>query len=70
MGHASFDWLHIYKGLLGIQPYDIIVGQIRLDWLFQHFYHVLLDTSPAVVGATAQAYILFQIGCSLFPNTY
>nr|CAD1839861.1 unnamed protein product [Ananas comosus var. bracteatus] len=51
-----------------VVPEDIRGGEIKIDWLYQQFHDIPLDAPEAIVRATARAYILFQIGCSLFPN--
>nr|CAD1837076.1 unnamed protein product [Ananas comosus var. bracteatus] len=60
--------LEICQELLGVVPDGIRAGQIRLDWIYQHFHHIHLDAPAGLVAATARVYMLYQIGCSLFPN--
>nr|CAD1830104.1 unnamed protein product [Ananas comosus var. bracteatus] len=65
---GSYQWAELCGLLLRVVPQDIRGGEIKIDWLYQHFHDIILDAPPAIVRATARAYILFEIGCSLFPN--
>ncbi|XP_020111291.1 protein MAIN-LIKE 1-like [Ananas comosus] len=67
-GTTQHPWIEICQELLGVVPDGIRAGQIRLDWIYQHFHHIHLDAPAGLVAATARAYMLYQIGCSLFPN--
>nr|CAD1839945.1 unnamed protein product [Ananas comosus var. bracteatus] len=67
-GGGSYQWAELCGLLLGVVPEDIRGGEIKIDWLYQQFHDIPLDAPEAIVRATARAYILFQIGCSLFPN--
>nr|CAD1837066.1 unnamed protein product [Ananas comosus var. bracteatus] len=42
-GTTVYPWQEICQTLLGAIPDDIRAGQIRLDWLYQHFHHIHLD---------------------------
>ncbi|XP_020081345.1 serine/threonine-protein phosphatase 7 long form homolog [Ananas comosus] len=68
IGTTVYPWPDICQALLGVVLDDIRAGQIRLDWIYQQFHHLHLDALVGLVAATARAYILYQIGCSLFPN--
>ncbi|XP_020081223.1 serine/threonine-protein phosphatase 7 long form homolog [Ananas comosus] len=54
IGRVSFDLLHTCELLLRIQPNNVIADQIRLEWLFQHFWHIPLDAPAAMVAASAR----------------
>ncbi|XP_020090298.1 uncharacterized protein LOC109711573 [Ananas comosus] len=67
-GTTVYPWSDICQALLGVVPDDIRAGQIRFDLIYQQFHHLHLDAPAGLVAATARAYILYQIGCSLFPD--
>ncbi|XP_020108555.1 protein MAIN-LIKE 1-like [Ananas comosus] len=45
-GTTLHPWSDICQALLGAVPDDIMAGQIRLDWLYQYYYHIQLDAPP------------------------
>nr|CAD1827441.1 unnamed protein product [Ananas comosus var. bracteatus] len=67
-GEASYHWPELCELLLGVVPEDIRGGEIKIDWLYHHFYDIALEAPLAIVRATTRVYILFEIGCSLLPN--
>ncbi|XP_073099005.1 uncharacterized protein [Elaeis guineensis] len=67
-GKTNYDWEQLCMELLGQAPDQVKGGCVKIDWLYQHFHATPIDAEQAQIEFAARAYIMYQIGCSLFPD--
>ena len=67
-GPANCNWEQLCTQLLGQEPPQIKGGSINIAWLHDTFKTLPEGANQSDVEYAARAYILYQIGCSLFPD--
>ncbi|CAL4919228.1 unnamed protein product [Urochloa decumbens] len=67
-GLTNCNWEQLCTQLLGQEPPQIKGGSINIAWLHDTFKTLPEGASQSDVEYAARAYILYQIGCSLFPD--
>lgn len=67
-GKTNYDWEQLCMELLGQAPDQVKGGCVKIDWLYQQFHAIPVDAEQAQIEYAARAYIMYQIGCSLFPD--
>ncbi|CAN6309217.1 unnamed protein product [Urochloa humidicola] len=67
-GPTNCNWEQLCAQLLGQEPPQIKGGSINIAWLLDTFKTLPEDANQSDVEYAARAYILYQIGCSLFPD--
>ncbi|XP_073006437.1 uncharacterized protein [Typha latifolia] len=66
--HTDCRWEQLCLELLGQEPPQIKGGSIGIAWLYDTFHTIPEGAGQAQVQYATRAYILYQIGCSLFPD--
>ncbi|XP_039828443.1 uncharacterized protein LOC120690004 isoform X3 [Panicum virgatum] len=67
-GPTNCNWEQLCTQLLGHDPPQIKGGSINIAWLHDTFKTLPDGANQSDVEYAARAYILYQIGCSLFPD--
>ncbi|XP_066384621.1 uncharacterized protein [Miscanthus floridulus] len=67
-GPTNCNWEQLCRQLLGQEPPQIKGGSINMAWLHDTFKTLPESANQADVEYAARAYILYQIGYSLFPD--
>ncbi|RLN19338.1 hypothetical protein C2845_PM02G06120 [Panicum miliaceum] len=67
-GPTNCNWEQLCTQLLGQEPPQIKGGSINIAWLHDTFKTLPEGANQSDVEYAARAYILYQIGCSLFPD--
>ncbi|KAF0888378.1 hypothetical protein E2562_014200, partial [Oryza meyeriana var. granulata] len=67
-GPTDSHWGQLCLELLGQEPPQIKGGSINITWLHETFKNFPEDASQSDIEYATRAYILYQIGCSLFPD--
>ncbi|XP_072979385.1 protein MAIN-LIKE 1 [Typha angustifolia] len=67
-GRTDYQWEELCMELLGQVPDRVKGGCIKIDWLYQQFHVISTGAGQDQTEYTARAYIMYQIGCSLFPD--
>ncbi|KAL6636866.1 hypothetical protein ACP70R_024438 [Stipagrostis hirtigluma subsp. patula] len=67
-GPTDCKWEQLCLQLLGQEPPQIKGGSINIAWLHDTFKNLPEGANQSDIEYAARAYILYQIGCSLFPD--
>ncbi|KAL6894011.1 hypothetical protein ACP4OV_008109 [Aristida adscensionis] len=67
-GPTDCRWEQLCLQLLGQEPPQIKGSSINIAWLHDTFKNLPEGANQSEIEYAAQAYILYQIGCSLFPD--
>ncbi|KAM0855383.1 hypothetical protein ACQ4PT_049807 [Festuca glaucescens] len=67
-GATGCRWEQLCLELLGQEPPQIKGGSINIAWLHDTFANLPDGASKLQIEHATRAYIMYQIGCSLFPD--
>lgn len=67
-GATGCRWEQLCLELLGQEPPQIKGGSINIAWLHDTFSNLPDGASKSEIEHSTRAYIMYQIGCSLFPD--
>ncbi|XP_062212493.1 uncharacterized protein LOC133913377 [Phragmites australis] len=67
-GPTDCNWERLCIQLLGQEPPQIKGGSINIAWLHDTFKNLPEGANQSDIEYATRAYILYQIGCSLFPD--
>uniref|UniRef100_A0ACD6A5E1 Uncharacterized protein n=1 Tax=Avena sativa TaxID=4498 RepID=A0ACD6A5E1_AVESA len=67
-GATGCRWEKLCLELLGQEPPQIKGGSINIAWLHDTFTNLPDGASKSEIEHATRAYIMYQIGCSLFPD--
>uniref|UniRef100_A0A8R7QJX4 Aminotransferase-like plant mobile domain-containing protein n=1 Tax=Triticum urartu TaxID=4572 RepID=A0A8R7QJX4_TRIUA len=67
-GATGCHWEQLCLELLGQEPPQIKGGSINIAWLYDTFSNLPERANQSEIEHATRAYIMYQIGCSLFPD--
>ncbi|KAM3260464.1 hypothetical protein ACQJBY_051620 [Aegilops geniculata] len=67
-GATGCHWEQLCLELLGQEPPQIKGGSINIAWLYDTFSNLPEGANQSEIEHATRAYIMYQIGCSLFPD--
>lgn len=67
-GATGCRWEQLCLELLGQEPPQIKGGSINIAWLYDTFRNLPEGANQLEIEHATRAYIMYQIGCSLFPD--
>lgn len=67
-GPADCRWDELCLELLGQRPAKVKGGAVSIAWFYETFHKIPDGAGKQQIEYATRAYILYQLGCSLFPD--